>query len=79
MYYGCSVESYHGVVVAVDHDWPAPSQVDVLFPPITDLVPVNTGGFRYRLPQLLLLPDHSDMPTWPVVFAPFKTFVIISI
>ena len=25
--------------------------------------------------HLLLLPDHSDMPTWPVVFAPFFLLV----
>lgn len=29
--------TYHGVVVTVDHDGPTTSEVDVLFPPITDL------------------------------------------
>ena len=48
MYYGCSFESYHGIVVAVHHDWPAPSEVDVLFPPITDLDQVNTG-VKYQI------------------------------
>lgn len=29
--------SYHGIIVAVDHDGPTASEVNILFPPVTDL------------------------------------------
>jgi len=28
---------YHYIVVAVNHDWTTTSQVDIFFPPVTDL------------------------------------------
>lgn len=29
--------SYHGVIVAVNHDGPTASEVNILFPPVTNL------------------------------------------
>lgn len=37
--------THHGIIVAVDHDGPTASKVNVLFPPITDLC--EKGGYIY--------------------------------
>lgn len=48
---------YHGIIVAVDHDGSTASQVNILFPPVTDLcqtqknVILDALFFRLRLTQ----------------------------
>lgn len=49
--------SYHGIVVAVDHDGTSASKVDVLFPPVTYL-----WKRKYeRYIQILLLTEHCTL------------------
>lgn len=38
----CISQPYHSIVVAIDHDWATPPQVDILLPPITDLEDADT-------------------------------------